>query len=252
MPKIYLINVGANSSHQKEARSVIFRNGSFRFVTYPDEYCDTQYPKFVRDYVSDPINLRTHLDPDLTNMTYGDYCANRRARALLAAEEGDVLIFWGLLWRMTEPREDVWDCNDRGWYVIGAIRIETILESGQGVAQLKSAQRQRALSNAHMVGARVDSRELVRVFLGDMRHSARFDFAVDFEVYQDHGLMQKVVRSSDGRSIEWKESPRWNSVTRSCRAILDLGDSDGRKRAKILEQRIHSRNPGYRLLAGIR
>jgi hypothetical protein len=41
----------------------------------------------------------THCDPDWGNLTYGDKCSNRRAAALRRVEAGDILLFWGMLWR---------------------------------------------------------------------------------------------------------------------------------------------------------
>jgi hypothetical protein len=78
-----------------------------------------------------------------------------------------------------------------------------------------------------------------------------FDRAVDLEVYKDSGLMRSIVCTSDGRLINWRKSPRWYSVTRSCRAILDLNDTEDRKKAEMLEGRIRKMNPGFNLLAGL-
>jgi hypothetical protein len=39
--------------------------------------------------------------------TYGDFCTNPRARALLSATRNDVLLFWALLWRIEKARADV-------------------------------------------------------------------------------------------------------------------------------------------------
>src|SRR5260221_4983808 len=83
------------------------------------------------------------------------------------------------------------------------------------------------------------------------RASCTLNCAVDLQVYHDGGLMQKIVRTVDGRSIKWYESPRWYSVTRACRAILYLIYSEDRKTAKMLERRIQIANPDYSLLAGL-
>jgi hypothetical protein len=44
------------------------------------------------------IYTHTHDDPDWTNLTYGDDCANGRAGSLKQVTEGDILLFWGMLW----------------------------------------------------------------------------------------------------------------------------------------------------------
>jgi len=91
MSKIYLINVGANVGHQSEARSPIFDNGSFEFVSFPDPVRSTPYPAAVRPYLRRGVKT-THPDPDWANLTYGDFCFNQRARALLKVECGDILL----------------------------------------------------------------------------------------------------------------------------------------------------------------
>lgn len=67
--------------------------------------------------------------------------------------------------------------------------------------------------------------------------------------YRDGGLMQSIVRTKDGRKIRWNGPPRWNSVTRSCRAILDLDDQGDRSVATELAACIGIENKGYDLIA---
>lgn len=62
--------------------------------------------------------------------------------------------------------------------------------------------------------------------------------------------MQRVLRTADGKQICWKESPRWNSVTRSCRAILDLENKHDRVLANYLADRIAEKNEGFDLIGG--
>jgi hypothetical protein len=62
--------------------------------------------------------------------------------------------------------------------------------------------------------------------------------------------MHRVVRTADGKHVRWKESPRWNSVTRSCRAILDSGDIHDRVRASYLADHIAEKNEGFDLIGG--
>src|SRR2546427_12145834 len=99
MSKIYLVNVGANVSHQHEARSPIFADETFEFVSFPDDKNQKPYPAAVRNFVR-PTIATTHLDPDWTNLSYGDYCHNPLAKALLVVSPDDILLFWGLRWRI--------------------------------------------------------------------------------------------------------------------------------------------------------
>ena len=73
MSKVYLVNVGANTSHSPIARSPIFNNGQFIFVSFP-----TRDKRFTRPYSAEvmPFVRRsdihdTHADPDWQNLTYG-------------------------------------------------------------------------------------------------------------------------------------------------------------------------------------
>lgn len=244
MSKIFLVNVGANCGHRALARSPIFPDGSFEFVTFPDGNGDTAYPKELRRYVRGVAT--THLDPDWKRRTYGDCCLNPRARALQNAVKGDILLFWALLWKVNDRDSDIWISDDRCWCLIGALRIQYILEAGQGIKCLPPADAIRAAQNHHVLGKFVDSGEGTRVFLGHPRYSARFKMAVDLGIYRSDSLLRKVVYSKDGRMLQWHESPRWNSATRSCRAILDLNDD--RPRAEILRNAILRANSDFDLL----
>jgi hypothetical protein len=53
-------------------------------------------------------DIKCHLDPDWDRLTYGDRCANPRAKSLLKAQKGDILLFWALLWK-TDYGGEVFD-----------------------------------------------------------------------------------------------------------------------------------------------
>ena len=89
----------------------------------------------------------------------------------------------------------------------------------------------------------------MRVFLADLKYSQKFRCAVNLQIYADESLLIATVRTRDGRRIKWYESPRWNSVTRACRAILDLSNPADQERARILRDAIKAKNPDYDLLA---
>ena len=113
--------------------------------------------------------------------------------------------------------------------------------------------RQRAEYNSHVRNGRVSDAKGERVFVGctDHRHSRRFTHAIDWEVYKDCGLMQHIVRTAKGEKIQWYKQPQWNSCTRTCRAILDLSQSNDRDLATFLARRIGEQNSGFDLIEGL-
>ena len=251
MPRIFLVNVGANTADQNRARSPLFGDGSFIYVSFPDEGCRRPYCPEAHPYVADPLHLRTHLDPDWRNLTYGDCGYNARARALLNTQIDDILLFWGLLWRVPDRSASIWSSSAKVWCLLGAMRVEAILESGQSIAHLTISQQKRVGENEHMARNHVEGRKLVRVFVGQQKHSCRFERAVDLGIYSDDGLLRQTINAKDGRSLEWHHPPRWNSALRPCRAVLDLADLEQRKRAIRLAQRIRSLNGKFDMLAGL-
>jgi hypothetical protein len=253
MSKIYLINVGANSAHVQKARSPFFidDNGHFEFVGFVDRGCHQTFPLRLRRFVRRLWWQHGHLDPDWERLTYGDCCQNPRAKALLHVETGDILLFWGMLWRMPDRNSDVWESRERGWYLFGALRVGHILATGQTLRALPRPDANRARQNAHTVGWNVERRRQVRVFIGDPNHSTQFERAVDLEIYRRGSLLATTVRDKAGRRIQWKRAPKWNSVTRACRAVLDLSEPDDFARAKLLGNAIKKRNPDFDLLAGV-
>jgi len=253
MGKIYLINVGANIGHAHKAKAPIFPDGTWIFVPFPHKatHKGQSFPEITLPYLRVHDGIGCHLDPDWDRLTYGDRCGNPRAKSLLKVQKGDILLFWALLWK-TGHGGEIFNSRDKGWYLIGALRAEHILKGGERIDTLPSHIRQRVAFNAHVVEGRVKDREGERVFVGesDLRHSRRFATAVDWEVYRDGGLIHRVVRTTDGKKVRWKESPRWNSVTRSCRAILDPEDKHDRVLASYLAERIAEKNEGFDLIGG--
>jgi len=131
---------------------------------------------------------------------------------------------------------------------MGAMRVKIVLSSGESLESLPTNDRKRLRQNDHVRGDRVEGREHVKVFLADRKYSRKFDRAVDLQIYADDSLLIAIVKTSDGKNIMWYERPRWNSVTRACRAILDLSDPTHAKRARILRDAIRAKNGDYDLL----
>ena len=246
MSKIYLINVGANTSHEARARGPIFADGSFVYVSFPGSDCGQQYPPEACPFVRDGDTQLTHLDPDWPRLTYGDNCFNRRARALLNVVPGDWLLFWALLWKVEDRKRSVWDSTSRGWYLIGALNVSRILSSGESLTSLPDEFQERAKHNAHVQNEKaVEDRPMIRVFLGNIDLSLRFDHAVDLGIGGEKSLLREVVRAADGRMLEWNSSPKWNSATRACRPILDLNSEKDSGRILTLQSAIKAENSRF-------
>lgn len=259
MAKIYLINVGANTAHSAKARAPLFPDGGFMFIPFPDVDCSAAYDRDAWPFVCDPKSLKTHPDPDWRNLTYGDNCHNRRAKALLSAQAGDVLLFWALFWKVAR-NEGVFDVEhgERRWCLFGALTIKHVVkaERGRDVPLREFVKDrvtlQRAMANAHVCGGkllRITADRYDVLFVGDPDRSGRFDKAVDLEIYRDGGLLQQTILSKDRRPLRWDKSPRWNSSLRPCRTVLDLSHTADLPRAQQLRTAIMAMNRNFDLFA---
>jgi hypothetical protein len=252
MAKIYLINVGANTSDSNRARSPIFQDGKWIYVPFihksgkPGE----NFPPATKQYTSKCEGIKCHLDPDWEHLTYGDCLDEPRSKALTKVQKNEILLFWALLWR-TNQSDSVFESKEKGWYLIGAVRVEYALKSSEQIQALAPSIRDRALLNAHVEDGRIKKGDVVFVGSPNLRHSRRFERAVDWEVYRDGGLMQRVVSTAKGEEIQWHKQPKWNSVTRACRAILDLDKKNDRHLAELLARRIEKHNPEFALIDGL-
>jgi len=248
-PRIYLINVGANSSHQSRARSPLFLDGGVR----PRNFCyvpfyHTANPALAtKDYTDDCIPFLNplhrsaikpfaHVDPDWENLTYGDCCNEPRARALQRAASDDILLFWGLLYH--NLGED-WDAftSEHGWYLFGSLRIQHVLSADTDVSLLEDRDRERAFKNIHFWGQKkLPTND--RVFVGHRDYSCLFSKAVDLGAHDDSGLLYKVFTAANGSRLGRNGRPKWFSSLRSCRVVLELGKPEHRQRAEMLRDAI--------------
>ena len=248
MSRIFLINIGANSAHSSVARSPRFSNGSFIFVPFPNaggnwirDYSSTCRP-FVR-----ATSLHTHDDPDWPNLTYGDDCANPRARSLQQVTEGDILLFWGMLWGNSGSSWHHFD-GSYGWYLFGAFRVAEILLGGQHAKHARPEHVDRARRNVHFTHGPLPKTH--RVFIGDPRYSSQFVRAVDLDVNHEDGLLYRTIRTADGEPLTLNGTPKWNSSLRSCRPVWDLDISNDGRLACTVRDAIMAAND-YNLLADI-
>jgi len=154
-----------------------------------------------------------------------------------------------LLWENTG---DSWFdfTNNQSWHLIGAIRIEESLWPGQRSSDATRFNRERASYNAHFNGDDKPLRPGNVVFIGNQCHSFLFDFAIPLVTSLNRGsLLYRTFRTASGACLPIG-GKHWSSYTRSCRAICDLDDADGRRRAQILADAIRARN-GVDLLADL-
>lgn len=252
MPKIYLINVGANSNHARSAKSPIFADGSFVYVSFPlppgveGKY---SYNSEAWAFTNGLTWHQTHNDPDWEHLTYGDRLSNPRAAALSRVDPGDILLFWALLWRNDG---DCWIdfTNDKAWYLIGAIRVDEVLKAGQSFTDAKPKNRSKAKFNEHFWDDHLSLEHKDYVFIGDPEHSTLFDLAVPLIDGQlSSSLLYRCYRTKSGDKLPLN-GVHWSSFTRSCRAVWNLENVTDRKLAKRLQESIIKLND-YDLLAGI-
>jgi hypothetical protein len=251
MTAVFLINVGANTSDSGKARSPVFRGGSFVYVPFTTKTSQGPpgYSAEALPFVRNVGQLNTHADPDWTNLTYGDKCSNFRAAALMTVADGDILLFWGLLWK---NRGTNWSgfTGQRGWYLMGALRVEEIAEPGQSLQHVSGQNRNRASQNAHFRRSTGRLPQDERVFLGAAPYSAKFAQAVDLQVHDHAGLMYQAFTSAAGNLLQRDTPPHWGSSLRSCRRMWDLAIPTERTRATLVRDAIRDRT-GFDLLAHV-
>ena len=248
--RIYLANVGSNSSHG--AFSPIFDNGAFEFLPIPEErmddaagavrYCDLHShhdpDRNLRPYVPDNLwDAPCHNDPEFATLTYGDNGDNPRSVALTNMRPGDVLLFLARL----EICADGKRTGHAGFYLIGGLRAEYA-----GWIKPQSPWRERFARNSHAI--RGDAR-----FWGvaGSPQSRRFGRAVPV----NREICAAVFRDRQGNPWTWDNGQtdlaRIGSYTRACRCVLDTGVAEPRQRAATLRAWIsqHSSPHDAELLA---
>jgi hypothetical protein len=245
-PSIYLVNIGANSKDGSRARSPLFDDGSFIYVSFVREPPEgpLSYSADALPFVRGVGPCCTHADPDWANFSYGDKCSNPRASALMGVEKGDILLFWGLLWR---NRGSDWSgfTGDYSWHLFGALSVEEIVEPQQSLQQVSVQNRKRASCNAHFARAAdgiLPPKE--RIFLGTPERSRRFTQAVDLGVNNRSGLVYRAFTSANGCLLTFNRDKPTGVISylRSCRRMWDLGNAVDRARATIVRDAILRHN----------
>jgi len=172
-----------------------------------------------------------------------------RALALKQAVPGDILLFWVLLWRNVGEN---WKgfTGEKGWYLIGALRIDEILKEGQKASDAKPSNVARVAKNAHFYRSALDPHNVV--FIGSKSYSCLFPKAVDFLVDgSESDLLFRTVRMANGTLLKPNGKIHWSSATRSCRVVWDLNKPEQRFRAEMVRNAI-LRKADFDLLRNVR
>ena len=250
MTRIYLANVGANTSHR--FASPIFEDGAFEFLPIPESprldspravrYRDLRPHDSRRDlsrYVPPRLWDRAcHNDPEFETFTYGDECDDHaRAVGLRGLQPGDVLLFLAGL--------EHWAGDERtgqyGFFLVGGLRIDWVLPR---VAQEPAGRDgERSARNAHVVRGRcTGSWDGFWVF-GGSDESRRFERAVPIT----RDICERVFRTASGTPWKWapdrSDLQTIGSYTRTCRCVLDASDPEQQRRAEALREWIATWDP---------
>jgi hypothetical protein len=252
-PRIYLANVGANSSHSYA--SPLFDDGRFELLPIPERPAEAG-PNSVRlgrlmswNEPGRPLRRwiprrlwRTpaHFDPEFETLTYGDNCERApRAAALKRIAQGDFISFIARL--------EHWSAGaftgQAGFFLVGFLEVENVLPCVR--AQPADGVLRRFRANAHVRKGLNDPRlwDGFWVFGGSVR-SRRFRRAVPV----DRDLAQAVFIASDGAPWTWgsdrSDLQVIGSYTRTCRCIIEPRSPGAAARLAALQRRIEEFNPG--------
>ena len=241
--RIFLANVGANSSHRFS--SPIFPDGTFEFIPIPEDR-DLPGPHAVRykdlrsfnqpgpdllEYVPKRLwDWPCHNDPEFETFTYGDNCeTSPRGASLKRLEPGDFLFF---LARLQQRAVDA-SYTAHGFYLIGFLEIAETLREVRSRPTDDTLRRFSA--NAHIRRGLSDPQLWDRfwVFRGSNR-SRRFQKAVPIA----RELADRAFTSADGSPWRWDgartELQVIGSYTRSCRCVVDPALPGHAERAEVL------------------
>lgn len=254
--RIFTVNVGVNASHASRGlKSPIFLDGTFEFIPIPWEGYNLTYAqlrsfynpkKSLSEYIPQKYHQeKVHNDPDLVNMTYGDFPDSKtkpRAAALRNMKKGDFLLFWARLYKWKEGKGFI----DKGsLYFVSLFEIEKVFRMMDKESLVKMPNRVR--KNAHiqmmMAGKAPDFWKDAWVFMGSKNY-VRFRRAVPLR----WDWASKVFLDKDNRPWKRKNSSeqrRIGSYLRTCRCQIDLNAPEGKQRAERLFEEILKFNPRY-------
>lgn len=251
--RIYLANIGANSSHPYA--SPLFEDGTFELLPIPERPVTAgrnsvllgsltswnEAGRPLRRWIPRKLwGSPAHFDPEFETLTYGDNCERApRAAALKRVVRGDFILFIARL----EGWSDGAFTGQAGFFLVGFLEVDGILPCVRVRPVDGALERLRA--NAHVRKGLNDARlwDGFWVFGGSSR-SRRFRRAVPV----DRVLAQTVFVASDGAPWRWdggrSELQVIGSYTRTCRCIIEPGSPGAAARLAALQRRIEEFNPG--------
>ena len=231
MAKIYIINVGTNTSDENIGiMSPLFvKENTFEFVSfwqknglirYSDIKCfnsensiSTYLPEGVHSYY-------THNDPEFETFTYGDLPEkNPRAANLKNAVIGDFLFF---LARLVPYKDGEFESPKKGaFYLIGFLKVEEIYKTESNFIENES----KIKNNAHYkryLALGEFTEDVGRIFKGNLQESVRFKHPV----LVNKNFCDKFLRDINDNLFDWDEKKgtelqRIGSYTRAIRAFID-------------------------------
>ena len=158
-------------------------------------------------------------------------------------------MFWGLLWSNIGTSWLVDFTGQKGWYLLGALRVGEILTGGQRPNHARPDHAARARHNVHFGDGPLPVGH--RVFIGNPRYSTLFSRAVDLEGDRHNGLVYRTMRDKNGNPLVLTDNAKFYSYLRTCRPMWDLNITHDRRLARTVRDRIQQTND-YDLLADIR
>lgn len=251
--RIWLANIGANSSHPYF--SPLFPDGTFELLPIPETPRDAG-PHSVKladvplrnpangtaaDWIPERLRgVAAHYDPEFDTLTYGDNCERgARAVALKKAAPDDLILFLARL----QPHDGDGPRGDAAFFLVGMLEVEAILQAVY--SRPSDEQLDRFGANAHVRKGLNDPAQWddFWVFAGSPR-SCRFNHAVPV----GRKLCDEVMRTADGKPWQWggsrSELQVIGSYTRTCRAILSPEQPEYESRRERLLVHIEVQNPG--------
>jgi hypothetical protein len=256
--RVFLANVGANTSTEKKyrLRSPCFDDGTFEFVPIKEsnEWRAAPGARRYRDLpswtgrmpaLSDflPARVRTytaHDDPDFVALTYGDI--KGRGSNLEGAAPGDQLWFLARLWSFGASGF----AGGADFYLVGYLTVAHNVQLVPGVVEaLPERIRSRATRNAHWLRLQAGASEDARLLVGDIERSARFERAVRCTPEVAGIFFGGVHRAAD--DTYWRDGTQlqnlcgthrsfrlFGSITRTVQSFLD----DSRDEHRVFIRRL--------------
>ena len=231
--RIFIINVGANTSHQQQ--SPLFDDGTFEFMpipgghdeglTYADlrQFNDSDMPLFDR-FAAPAISpsKKVHNDPEFATFTYGDNLHKKGGLRRLQA--GDFLFF---LARLVPYTRQQFDEQNAIFALIGYLEIEERLDNPDDPMFTSPAFNK----NAHVMRWVNNPASFTdfAVFKGSI-NSRRFHTAVPF----DRKFVEHVPILKKDRTVwKWGQQTDLGVIGSNTRAVrMHIDPKKNKKRAK--------------------